>query len=142
MPKDIVICTNEKTILEELAENFDENHEDFFPVSNYPKDIEVGKSRLYLSNGEKITASFLIKEETTREWQGKEKKVLLLKKFSGKQEDVTNTRCAAMGGFRYLDSSELAEIEKKRENHVKSKLSSRLIVSAGKKESSSEIILP
>ena len=115
MPKDIVICTNEKTILEELAENFDKNHEDFFPVSNYPKDIELGTSRLYLSNGEKITASFLIKEKTTREWRGKEKKVLVLEKFSGKQEDVTNTRCAAMGGFRYLDSSELAEIKKKRE---------------------------
>lgn len=100
--KDIVICTNDKIIAQELVENFTENHEDFFPVSNYPKDIELGTSRLYLSNGETIIASFLIEEKGLREWRGKEKKVLLLKKFSGKQENLKNDRCAAMGGFRYF----------------------------------------
>lgn len=100
-----MICTNIDTIREEVKENFDPNHEDFWPVSNYPKKIEYGKSRLYLSINGKPIASFLIKGKAEKEWKGKIKKVLLLAKNSAKMEDTLNTvaqACAAMGGFRYL----------------------------------------
>ena len=106
-PKDIVICTQLDTILEEIKENFDPNWEDFFPVSNYPKDIKYGESRMYLSSEGKIIASFLIKDKAEREWKGKTKKVLLLEKESARKECVNNDRCAAMGGFRYLEADEI-----------------------------------
>lgn len=107
MTKDIVICTNIKTLGEEAKENFDPNHEDFWPVANYPKDIQKGKSRLYLSANGKILASFLIRDKAEREWRGKKKKVLLLEKESGRIENIDNPICAAMGGFRYLDKKEI-----------------------------------
>jgi len=102
-PKDIVICTNIDTIKDEIIENFDPEHEDFWPVANYPKDIEVGKSRLHLSANGEFVVSFLIKDKAEREWKGEQKKVLLLEKRSAKLEDfIINDQCAAMGGYRYL----------------------------------------
>lgn len=99
----IVVCTKKETIEQEIKENKDPNHEDYWPVSNFPtrQKFIPGESRLFLSDGEDLHASFLIEGVGEREWQGKTKKVVLLKKDSVQKAEGKVIACAIKGGFRY-----------------------------------------
>jgi len=107
-PKHIVVCTKLDTIREEIQENADPNHEDFWPVSNFPKEIVPGKSRLVLADSEsrEMKASFLISGTEIRDWKGKPTKVVTLAKNSAILEAGKITKCAIRGGFRYKEKEE------------------------------------
>ena len=101
--RDIFISTKRENIENELLENMDPDFEDFWPVSNWPKDMIEGESRLYLTVGQEKVASFIIEGKDEREWRGRMKKVLLLKKESGRREEGKIAKPAApMGGYRYI----------------------------------------
>lgn len=101
--RDIFVSTKRETIEEEMKENMDPNHEDFRPVSTYPRDITERVSRLYLTVGQEKVASFIIEEKGEREWQGRKKKVLLLKKESARRGNGDiKIKPAPHGGYRYV----------------------------------------
>lgn len=99
----IFVSTKRKTIEEEIKENMNPNWEDFWPVPTYPKDVIEGVSRLYLTVGHEKVASFIIEGKGEREWQGRRKKVLLLKKESARREEgIIEKNPAPRGGYRYV----------------------------------------
>ena len=101
--RDIFISTKRVTIEEEMRENLEDDHEDFWAVSNWPKDIIEGISRLYLTVGREMVASFIIKGQGEEVWQGSIKKVLYLKKESVRRESgMVEKNPAPMGGYRYI----------------------------------------
>ncbi len=101
--KNIFISTKREFIEEEMKENLDNDYEDFWPVGKYPKDLIMGKSRLYLTVKQEMVASFIIEEMGEREWRGRMKKVLLLKKESVRREKGKIDKPAApRGGYRYF----------------------------------------
>ena len=102
MCKDIFISTKRENIENEMRENMDPDHLDFWPVSTYPKDIILGESRLYLAVGQEKVASFIIEGKGEEEWRGVIKKVLYLKKESVRRESGMTGKNSAMGGYSYL----------------------------------------
>lgn len=100
----IFISTKRETIEEEMKENLEDDHDDFWAVGSYPTKVIEGISRLYLTVGHEMVASFIIEEFGEREWRNRIKKCLLLKKGSIRREKGEIMKNPApMGGYTYIE---------------------------------------